>query len=148
MHELEQEVERARRYDRSLALVLCDLDHFKALNDTHGHPAGDEALRRLADVVTTGLRVGDSAFRIGGDEFALLLPEATEAEAEAAARRLAAAFGVAADPAFADLGITFGIATVPGDASESEALIRRADAALYERKRSRPAPQAITLQGL
>ena len=148
MHELEQEVERARRYDRSLALVLCDLDHFKALNDTHGHPAGDEALRRLADVVTTGLRVGDSAFRIGGDEFALLLPEATEAEAEAAARRLAAAFGVAADPAFADLGITFGIATVPGDASESEALIRRADAALYERKRSRPARQAITLQGL
>ena len=127
---------------------MRDLDHFKALNDTHGHPAGDEALRRLADVVTTGLRVGDSAFRIGGDEFALLLPEATEAEAEAAARRLAAAFGVAADPAFADLGITFGIATVPGDASESEALIRRADAALYERKRSRPARQAITLQGL
>jgi diguanylate cyclase (GGDEF)-like protein len=148
MHELEQEVERARRYGRSLALVLGDLDHFKALNDTHGHPTGDEALRRLADVVTTGLRAGDSAFRIGGDEFALLLPETTEAEAEAAACRLAAAFRVAADSAFADLGITFGVAVVPGDATDSEALIRRADAALYERKRARPARPAVTLQGL
>jgi diguanylate cyclase (GGDEF)-like protein len=145
MQELEEEVERARRYDRSLALVLGDLDHFKALNDTHGHPTGDEALRRLADVVTTGLRAGDSAFRIGGDEFALLLPETTEAEAEAAAHRLAAAFRLAADDAFADLGFTFGVAVVPGDAFDSEALIRHADAALYERKRARP---AVTLQGL
>jgi diguanylate cyclase (GGDEF)-like protein len=99
-------------------------------------------------VVTTGLRAGDSAFRIGGDEFALLLPETTEAEAEAAALRLSAAFRVAADPAFADLGITVGVSTVPGEATDSEALIRRADAALYERKRARPARQAITLRGL
>jgi diguanylate cyclase (GGDEF)-like protein len=146
MRELEEEVERARRYDRSLALVLCDLDHFKALNDTHGHPTGDEALRRLADVVGTGLRSGDGAFRIGGDEFALLLPEATEAEAEAAAHRMASAFRVAADPAFSDLGITFGVATVPDDAIDAEALIRRADAALYERKRARAT--AVTLRGL
>jgi diguanylate cyclase (GGDEF)-like protein len=148
MNELEQEVERARRYDRSLALVLCDLDHFKSLNDTHGHPTGDEALRRLAEVLSTCLRAGDSAFRIGGDEFALLLPEADEAEAEAAAERLAGAFRVAADPAFAGLGMTFGVATVPDDANESEALIRRADAALYERKRARPTTSAITLRGL
>jgi diguanylate cyclase (GGDEF)-like protein len=145
MNALEQEVERARRYDRSLALVLGDLDHFKALNDTHGHPTGDDALRRLADVVTNGLRAGDGAFRIGGDEFALLLPETDQDEAEAAAERLAAAFRVAAEPTFANLGITFGIATVPDDAVESEALIRRADAALYERKRARP---AVTLRAL
>ncbi|HMI70023.1 MAG TPA: diguanylate cyclase, partial [Solirubrobacteraceae bacterium] len=69
-------------------------------------------------------------------------------EAEAAACRLAAAFSVAADAAFADLGITFGVAVVPGDATDSEALIRRADAALYERKRARPAHPAVTLQGL
>ena len=148
MRELEQEVERAGRYDRSLALVLCDLDHFKALNDTLGHPTGDEALRRLAEVVTGGLRAGDSAFRIGGDEFALLLPETTEDEAEKAAHRLAAAFRVAADPAFAQLGITFGVATVPEDANDPEALIRRADAALYERKRARPVAPAVTLRGL
>ena len=73
------------------------------------------------------------------------LPETTEAEAEAAAHRLAAAFRLAADDAFADLGFTFGVAVVPGDASDSEALIRHADAALYERKRARP---AVTLQGL
>jgi diguanylate cyclase (GGDEF)-like protein len=145
MDELEAEVERARRYDRSLALVIGDLDHFKVLNDTHGHPTGDAALRRLAEVLTTGLRAGDSAFRIGGDEFALLLPESDQAEAEAAAHRLAAAFRIAADPAFAELGITFGIATVPGDAVDSEALIKRADAALYERKRAR-AP--LTLRAL
>jgi diguanylate cyclase (GGDEF)-like protein len=145
MEALEAEVERARRYDRRLALVLCDLDHFKVLNDTHGHPTGDEALRRLADVLTSGLRAGDGAFRIGGDEFALLLPEATGADAEAAAERLAGAFRIAADPAFADLGITFGVATVPGDAIDAEALIRRADAALYERKRART---AITLRAL
>jgi len=145
MHELEEEVERARRYDRTLALVLLDLDHFKVLNDTHGHPTGDEALRRLAEVLTTGLRVGDSAFRMGGDEFALLLPEATEAEAQAAAQRLAAAYRIAADPEFEDLGITFGIATVPRDAGDAETLIRRADAALYEGKRAR---SAITLRAL
>ena len=145
MNKLEEEVERARRYDRSLALVLFDLDHFKVLNDTHGHPMGDEALCRLAEVLTTSLRAGDSAFRMGGDEFALLLPEATEAEARAAAHRLAAAYRIAADPEFAHLGITFGIATVPDDAGDPETLIRRADAALYEGKRAR---SAITLRAL
>jgi diguanylate cyclase (GGDEF)-like protein len=146
MLELEQEFERAQRYGRGLALVLCDLDHFKLLNDTHGHPTGDEALCRLGEVLTTGLRTGDSAFRIGGDEFALLLPEATERDAQGAVRRLAAEFRAAADPVYADLAITFGIATVPPEAEDAEALIRRADAALYEGKRARSQQPVITLR--
>jgi diguanylate cyclase (GGDEF)-like protein len=134
MRDLEQEVERAQRYDRALALVLCDLDHFKLLNDTHGHPVGDAALCRLAEVLHSNLRGGDTAYRIGGDEFAVLLPEATEAEGAIAVRRLAAAFRVAAQEPFEDLRISFGIATLESDA---ETLIRHADAALYEAKRGR-----------
>jgi diguanylate cyclase (GGDEF)-like protein len=147
MRELEQEVDRAQRYDRGLALVLCDLDHFKLLNDTHGHPTGDEALRRLADVLMTGLRGGDSAYRIGGDEFALLLPEASYSDAEGAVRRLSCDFREAADPVFADLGITSGIATLPRDVTDAETLIRRADAALYESKRARPQLSVVRLRG-
>jgi diguanylate cyclase (GGDEF)-like protein len=140
MRKLEREVDRARRYDRALALALCDLDHFKALNDTHGHPAGDDALRHLAEVLETGLRGGDSAFRIGGDEFALLLPEASEADAGGAVRRLADAFRASAQPRFAGLGISFGVAMMHA-AADAEELIRQADAALYEAKRAR---QALT----
>jgi diguanylate cyclase (GGDEF)-like protein len=146
MRELEQEFVRAQRYGRGLALVLCDLDHFKLLNDTHGHPTGDEALCRLAEVLSVSLRAGDSAFRIGGDEFALLLPEANEADAQGAVRRLAGEFRAAADPLYADLGLTFGITTLPPDVDDAERLIRRADADLYERKRARPALSVVTLQ--
>jgi diguanylate cyclase (GGDEF)-like protein len=146
MRELEGEVERAQRYGRGLTLVLCDLDHFKLLNDTHGHPAGDDALCRLAQVLTTGLRAGDSAFRIGGDEFALLLPEASEGHARGAVARLAAAFRAAAEAPYADLGITFGISTLPTEPIDAETLIRRADAALYESKRARPALSVLTLR--
>jgi diguanylate cyclase (GGDEF)-like protein len=147
MRELELEVDRAQRYDRGLALVLCDLDHFKLLNDTHGHPTGDEALRQLATVLMTGLRGGDSAYRIGGDEFALLLPEATQEEAEGAVQRVSSEFRAVADPVFADLGITSGIATMPPAVSDAEILIRRADAALYESKRSRPHLSVVRLRG-
>src|SRR5919197_901928 len=92
MRELEVEVERALRYGRPLTLVLCDVDHFKLLNDTHGHPGGDRALCHVAEVLKTGLRTGDGAFRLGGDEFALLLPETTGPEAGVAVRRVTEAF--------------------------------------------------------
>jgi diguanylate cyclase (GGDEF)-like protein len=145
MRALEQEVERAERYGRELALVLCDLDHFKLLNDTHGHPTGDAALCRLAEVLNKGVRGVDTAFRIGGDEFALLLPESSAIEAGHAVRRLIEDFHRAADPVFANLGITFGIATLPHDGTDGQALIRQADAALYESKRARPGLSVLTL---
>lgn len=145
MRTLEHEVERAHRYRREFALVLCDLDRFKQLNDTHGHPTGDAALCRLAEVLSEGVRGVDRAFRIGGDEFALLLPEASAADAGLALRRLIDEFHQTAEPVFADLGVSFGIATMPRDGSDSQMLIRRADAALYEAKRARSGATVVTL---
>ena len=83
---LEQEVSRSMRYGHPMALVLCDLNGFKALNDRNGHAAGDEALEVVGGVLTACLRTADAAFRIGGDEFALILPETGEDEAQGGRR--------------------------------------------------------------
>jgi diguanylate cyclase (GGDEF)-like protein len=140
MRELATELERAVRYGRPLTLVLCDLDHFKLLNDTHGHPGGDRALCHVAHVLKTGLRTGDGAFRIGGDEFALLLPETTGIQAAAAVRRVGEAFEAHTDPPFTGLRVSCGVATLPVDATDAETLIRQADLALYAEKRARQEP--------
>ncbi len=140
MRELEGEVERALRYRRPLTLVLCDVDHFKLLNDTHGHPGGDGALCHVAEVLETGLRTGDGAFRIGGDEFALLLPETTGLEAAAAVRRVSHAFEAHTDAQFTGLRVSCGVATLPFEAGDAETLIRQADLALYAEKRARQEP--------
>jgi diguanylate cyclase (GGDEF)-like protein len=140
MRGLDVEIERALRYGRALTLVLCDLDHFKLLNDTHGHPGGDRALCHVADVLKTGLRTLDGAFRIGGDEFALLLPETTGAQAAVAVRRVSAAFEEHTDPPFAGLRVSCGVATLPFEATDAETLIRQADLALYAEKRARQEP--------
>jgi diguanylate cyclase (GGDEF)-like protein len=136
MSELESELDRAHRYGQSFALVLCDLDGFKEINDTHGHQAGDRALQRFATVLSEGLRASDRAFRIGGDEFALLLVEASREEAEDAVARLTAA--LAADPVeVAQLSASFGSAIYPEDGQSAEELIHAADERLYEAKRGR-----------
>jgi diguanylate cyclase (GGDEF)-like protein len=125
---LETEVERATRYGRELALVLCDLDGFKSVNDTLGHPAGDEALKMFAAAARQSLRKADNAFRIGGDEFALLLAEATDEDARMVIERVAERLeGTRA---------SFGIASCPADATDAQALFRLADNALYEAKRT------------
>ncbi|MDX6548049.1 MAG: hypothetical protein QOG33_1599, partial [Gaiellales bacterium] len=84
------EVERANRYRRQLALVTFDLDDFKLLNDVHGHQEGDVVLRRVAAAAAETLRTTDAAFRVGGEEFAILLPETSKRAAKAAADRLCA----------------------------------------------------------
>jgi diguanylate cyclase (GGDEF)-like protein len=98
MRVLEHEFERARRYGHPMALVLGDVDAFKQINDTYGHPGGDRALCAVADALRAGLRDSDGAFRIGGDEFALVLPETTGREAEAVVLRLEGHFRAAAPP--------------------------------------------------
>ena len=124
---LDAEVSRSRRYDRPLALVIFDLDELKTVNDTQGHAAGDEALKRVADVLRATIRTGDNAFRIGGDEFAVLLAEASEQDAAAAAQRIADELQIAA---------SFGVAVCKSDC-EAGALLREADDAMYRMKRRR-----------
>jgi diguanylate cyclase (GGDEF)-like protein len=125
---LDGEVARTLRYGHSFGLVLCDLDGFKALNDTYGHPAGDGALRLFARTLKESLRKGDEAFRIGGDEFALVLAEASETAAREVVHRVS--------EELADLKASFGVAACPAHANDATTLFRLADAALYEAKRT------------
>ncbi len=136
---LDAEVARARRYQRPFGLVVCDLDAFKQLNDRFGHTAGDEALAAFARVLCESLRRPDDAFRIGGDEFALVLAEATEQDARRVVARVQALLERAAaggEPWLAALSATFGCAACPGDACEPQLLFRLADEALYDAKRA------------
>jgi diguanylate cyclase (GGDEF)-like protein len=136
---LEGEVARARRYGRSFGLVFADLDDFKQLNDRHGHAVGDEALVAFATVLTEALRKPDDAFRIGGDEFAVILAEATEDDAPRVVDRVRTLLdGLAADgkPWLAELRASFGCASCPEDADDPQTLFRLADEAQYEAKRN------------
>ena len=139
MTRLDGEVARAQRYGRPLGLVITDLDGFKQLNDRHGHAAGDEALVTFANILAESLRKPDDAFRIGGDEFAVLLAEATEHDARFVVERVRAMLdqeSACGARWLADLGASFGYATCPDDASDPKTLYRLADEAQYEAKRS------------
>jgi len=132
---LDGEVARATRYRRSFGLVLCDLDDFKQLNDRFGHSLGDEALLLFAKVLHGALRKPDDAFRIGGDEFALLLAEATDDGARTVVDRVRHLLTESEDVRLAGLRASFGVASCPGDARDPQVLFRLADEALYEAKR-------------
>ncbi len=132
---LDGEVARANRYGRSFGLVVIDLDGFKQLNDRHGHAAGDEALQAFAGMLLSALRKPDDAFRIGGDEFAMLLAEATDEDAREVVRRTRSLLAASDDKRLLGLTASSGCAACPGDAVDAQALFRAADVALYEAKR-------------
>ena len=136
---LAEETERAHRFGRPLALVLCDLDFFKSVNDTHGHAAGDAVLKAVASTLMTGVRSIDRVARVGGEEFAVLLMEMTEAEALASAARLGAAVRgqriVITDDLSLQVTLSAGVAVYPPHGTEPAALLRAADQALYAAKR-------------
>src|SRR3989441_13171946 len=94
----EKELNRARRYSQPLGLVTLDLHRFKEVNDKHGHPRGDDVLRAAAATLKKALRTSDSAFRIGGDEFALLLPQTDSPQALALCRRVETVFAETLQP--------------------------------------------------
>jgi len=136
----DQEIERYRRYGRSATLALLDIDHFKAVNDTYGHPAGDTVLREVAALIRQAKRPNDSLGRLGGEEFAVLMPE-TDAEAALhAAERfrelLAGTTLRLAGDVELRLTASFGLAPVTADIADAEAWVAAADAPLYEAKRS------------
>jgi diguanylate cyclase (GGDEF)-like protein len=114
-------------------LATIDIDDFKRVNDSHGHPVGDEALCRVADALRSAVRDGDQVFRVGGEEFAVLMPGLSAADALPVAERLRLA--VAATDFSLPLRISVGLASWPHDARDGEELIRLADEALYAAKR-------------
>jgi diguanylate cyclase (GGDEF)-like protein len=139
LEEAARELNRARR-GHALSLLMLDVDHFKAINDTHGHAVGDLVLVELALTVRSALRAEDLAGRIGGEEFAVLLPDADAALAGAIAERLRASLAAHAVPVDATRTLNFtvsiGVATLgPADADVAT-LMARADQALYAAKRA------------
>src|SRR6266516_2737228 len=132
----EKELNRARRYTQPLSLVILDLHRFKEVNDKHGHPRGDEVLRATAATLKKALRTSDSAFRIGGDEFALLLPQTDAQQALALSRRVEAVFAEMLRPLQLEVAVSMdhGIAIFPQDAEQADQLIRIADERLYRQK--------------
>ena len=134
------EIDRARRFRHSLALLMIDIDHFKAVNDRHGHDAGDRAIVAVANGLTIALRATDLAARFGGEEFVVLMPETDMTVAMAAAERLCA--GIAALCIASDQGepirltISVGVAALDplGEPDTSSSLLSRADRALYRAK--------------
>lgn len=134
----EREVQRGRRTGAEAAVIACDLDDFKAINDRHGHRAGDLVLETVTARWHAQLRAVDVAARFGGDEFAILLPDTDLAGARRVARRLRLAAGrepVDVGDALVDVTASFGIAA--GDLTsfdDLDGLMRRADEALYRAK--------------
>ena len=131
---LEQELSRARRNGDQVTLVMLDIDHFKKLNDTHGHQTGDEVLRVTGAALAKSCRDFDTAARYGGEEFAVVLPSCSPRESLVAGDRLRAAIADADLPV--DVTASAGVATFPVHASDPSGLIKAADEALYESKRS------------
>src|SRR5437667_7727627 len=132
----EKELNRARRYTQPLGLVTLDLHRFKEVNDKHGHPRGDDVLRAAAATLKKALRTSDSAFRIGGDEFALVLPQTDSAQASALSRRVGVVFAEIILPLELTISVTMdhGVSTYPQDGEQREQLIRVADERLYGAK--------------
>ncbi len=132
----EKELNRARRYGLPLGLVMLDLHRFKEVNDRHGHPSGDEVLRAAATTLKKALRTSDSAFRIGGDEFAVLLPQTDAEQALALSRRIETVFTetLQALPLSVSVSMDHGVATFPQDGEQADQLIRVADERLYRLK--------------
>ncbi len=129
---LRDELDRAERYGRPLSLIAFDLDDFKLLNDVHGHQEGDLVLRRVAAAAREELRASDLACRVGGEEFAIILPETGKRAARAAADRLCAR--VRALPGVRTVTVSCGVASFPADACSATELVAGADAALYAAK--------------
>jgi len=135
---LDREFARAKRYGRSLACFMMDIDHFKSVNDTYGHPVGDRVLQLVAELVKGTLRNTDIAGRFGGEEFMILAPETGPDAAMIVAervRRLISARSAAAGPPVPHVTVSIGVATTDhGGATAAAELVRLADEALYRAK--------------
>ncbi len=132
------ELERSRRENHPVSLLMVDIDHFKKLNDTYGHQAGDDALRVVSKLIKTEVRPGDLPARYGGEEFAVILPYADSDDAFAVAERLRSLLAELdipiQDGKTIQVTASLGCATFPQDAQTEELLMAAADGALYQAK--------------
>ena len=138
MHHLSSSIARARAGSRPMALMMIDIDHFKAINDTHGHAAGDKALRMVADRLAMHMRGVDLIARYGGEEFVVVMPDTDLKTASAIAERvrgLVAAEPVVAGAAELTLTVSIGVASLQDEDADGMLLLSRADEALYAAKR-------------
>ncbi|HEX3280961.1 MAG TPA: GGDEF domain-containing response regulator [Pyrinomonadaceae bacterium] len=133
---LSREVERWRRYGAPCALLLIDIDHLKKINDTHGHPAGDLVIRRIAETLIRVSRDNDTAARLGGEEFALLLAGIDEEKAALAANRLRAVLAEETIENVGNITVSIGVAACPAHANSERTLYAASDEALYVAKNS------------
>lgn len=138
---LDHEFKSARRYNRPLSLLILDVDHFKRVNDSFGHPVGDHALKELSLVLRRSVRDSDVVARIGGEEFAVILPHATRKQAWEFAERIRselASTKITAGSCHLNITVSVGVATYPADVeiAQPEMMVRFSDAALLHAKQT------------
>jgi diguanylate cyclase (GGDEF)-like protein len=146
VRELDRHVEIFKRYHHPFSLLMLDMDNLKWVNDTHGHAAGDAALRHMAMLMKVNVRDVDIPCRFGGDEFVILMPETDKEVVEIVGRRIAESLmktKLKVEGSLVTLQVSSGSASCPADGRESEELLQEADASLYRAKqrRSQPAQQ-------
>jgi diguanylate cyclase (GGDEF)-like protein/PAS domain S-box-containing protein len=133
---LQQEVSRGRRHDAALSALILDVDHFKRINDSQGHQAGDDVLRQLASIIVQAVRDSDVVARHGGEEFVVLAPETPRAGALAVAERIRRVTALARDRCWqGSVTLSIGIAELKRPPDTAESLLARADGAMYQAKR-------------
>jgi two-component system cell cycle response regulator len=137
---VEAQLSRQRRHGRPCSMVMIDVDHFKMINDGYGHQVGDLALKHIAAILAGAVRESDTAARIGGEEFAILLVDATDEMALEAAERIrqliASSPMACTDGAHLPLSASFGVTSLADNDSNMDHLLHRADMALYDAKQS------------
>jgi diguanylate cyclase (GGDEF)-like protein len=137
LESMNREIERSKRHAHPLAIIMFDIDRFKAINDLHGHAAGDRVLQRVAELATGVVRSGDMLARYGGEEFLLLAPETDRSQALQLAERIRMALHAAevlVDQTTIRFTASFGIASLNEDNRDASGIIARADQALYRAK--------------
>jgi diguanylate cyclase (GGDEF)-like protein/PAS domain S-box-containing protein len=130
---LAEEISRTERYNKPLSLMMLDVDYFKRYNDTHGHPAGDEVLRRIAETLRDSVRETDWVARYGGEEFVVILPQTDQIGAQIIAERIRATIAVVPWPRSL-ITVSIGVAAFGISVPDQATLIARADSALYQSK--------------